>query len=245
MIYCKWIFVIASLAFSPFLFASEGFLSLIESSEVMDQMAPELRLLITMTVLSMIPALLIAVTAFTRIVIVLSLLRQALGLMQTPPNVVIITLSIFLTWFVMQPVFEKVEESAVTPYLLGEKTLSQALNDGMVPFRAFMIEQTKEEDFAAVLDMAKAQVPKSADDVLIEHLIPAFLLSELKTAFQIAFMIFIPFLLIDLVVASVLMALGMIMVPPISIALPIKIMLFVLIDGWTLVTQSLVGSFLT
>ncbi|GLR70024.1 flagellar type III secretion system pore protein FliP [Agaribacter marinus] len=245
MIYCKWIFVVACLTMSPVLIADDGFLSLVENSEVLDQMAPEVRLLITMTVLSMIPALLIAVTAFTRIVIVLSLLRQALGLMQTPPNVVIITLSIFLTWFVMQPVFEQVDKAAVTPYLSGQKSLSQAVDDGIKPFRAFMIEQTKEEDFAAVLEMAQAEVPSAAEDVLIEHLIPAFLLSELKTAFQIAFMIFIPFLLIDLVVASVLMALGMIMVPPISIALPIKIMLFVLIDGWTLVTQSLVGSFLT
>jgi flagellar biosynthetic protein FliP len=182
-------------------------------------------------------------TAFARIVIVLSLLRQALGLMQTPPNLVIITLSFFLTWFAMQPVFSQAKNDALIPYLQQQVSLTEALDKGFSPFRDFMISQTREEDFDAVLSMANADVPERPEDVLTEHLIPAFLLSELKTAFQIAFVIFIPFLLIDLVVASTLMALGMIMVPPISIALPIKIMLFILIDGWTLITQSLLSSF--
>ncbi|WP_199611766.1 flagellar type III secretion system pore protein FliP [Flocculibacter collagenilyticus] len=231
--------------FSSSAVGSESIVTLLENSSWINDLAPELKILFTLTALSILPALLIAMTAFTRIVIVLSLLRQALGLMQTPPNVVIITLAFFLTWFAMQPVFNKVKDDAITPYLKEEISASLALDNGIQPFRQFMISQTKEEDFAAVLDMAKHPVPNSADEIEIQHLIPAFLLSELKTAFQIAFVIFIPFLLIDLIVASTLMALGMIMVPPISIALPIKIMLFILIDGWTLVTQSLLGSFLS
>lgn len=224
--------------------ASTNLIELVESSTLLDDLAPELKILFTLSALSLIPALLIAITAFTRIVIVLSLLRQALGLMQTPPNIVIITLSFFLTWFVMQPVFETVKKDAIVPYLEQSIPLSEALDKGFMPFRSFMISQTREEDFAAVLEMANVAVPQTAEEVDTEHLIPAFLLSELKTAFQIAFVIFIPFLLIDLVVASTLMALGMIMVPPISIALPIKIMLFVLIDGWTLVSQTVLSSFL-
>jgi flagellar biosynthetic protein FliP len=241
----------AFFAKSAFLFGVVGnasaapeLIGVIENSAWLNDLAPELKILFTLTALSFIPGLLIAITAFARIVIVLSLLRQALGLMQTPPNLVIITLSFFLTWFAMQPVFSQAKSDALIPYLEQQIPLTEALDKGFSPFRAFMISQTREEDFEAVLTMANAKVPDSPQGVLTEHLIPAFLLSELKTAFQIAFVIFIPFLLIDLVVASTLMALGMIMVPPISIALPIKIMLFILIDGWTLITQSLLSSFL-
>jgi flagellar biosynthetic protein FliP len=238
--YCALILI----CFSGTANADTDVFKLIESSAIFDDLAPELKILFTLTSLSLIPALLIATTAFTRIVIVLSLLRQALGLMQTPPNVVIVTLAFFLTWFVMQPVFQKAKETALVPYLEQQIPLSDAMEKGIEPFREFMISQTSEEDFSAVLGMANISAPATAQEVKIEHLIPAFLLSELKTAFQIAFVIFIPFLLIDLVVASTLMALGMIMVPPISIALPIKIMLFVLIDGWTLVSQTVLSSFL-
>jgi len=237
--------LILASCFSSSTLANESLLDIVESSNWLDSLAPELRTLFTLTALSVLPVLLIATTAFTRIVIVLSLLRQALGLMQTPPNIVIITLAFFLTYFAMHPVFKEANDKALAPYLLSEISFGQAVTDGFKPFRQFMIGQTSEEDFAAVLSMAKAPIPESADKIETQHLIPAFMLSELKTAFKIAFIIFIPFLLIDLVVASTLMALGMIMVPPISIALPIKIMLFVLIDGWTLVTQSLLGSFFT
>ncbi len=223
--------------------AADDFLQSLENSQILESMAPELRLLLTLSSLSFIPVLLIAMTAFTRIVIVLSLLRQALGLMQTPPNVVIITLAFFLTWFTMGPVFNESKQNALIPYMNQQIGLAEAVDNGMSPFRQFMISQTREEDFAAVLQMVDAPVPDSAEEVSLQYLVPAFMLSELRTAFQIAFVIFVPFLLIDLIVASTLMALGMIMVPPITIALPIKIMLFVLIDGWTLVTQSLVGSF--
>ena len=240
----KWILLL-SVIWSAGAAGQTSMIEVIEQGSWLDNLAPELKMLFTLTALSVVPALLIAMTAFTRIVIVLSMLRQALGLMQTPPNIVIITLAFFLTWFAMQPVFQEVKTNALLPYLSDEIPLSEAVDKGFSPFRSFMISQTKEEDFAAVLEMSQTPVPSSAQEVKTEHLIPAFLLSELKTAFQIAFVIFIPFLLIDLVVASTLMALGMIMVPPISIALPIKIMLFILIDGWTLVTRSLLGSFLT
>lgn len=205
--------------------------------------APELKTLSLLTVLSFIPVLLIAVTAFTRIIIVLSMLRHALGLPQTPPNVVLLTLALFLTLYCMQPVWQQIDEQAVKPYHNQQITLEQALDNGIAPLKSFMVSQTRESNFAAVYQMAKVPLPASAEEVSLIYLIPAFLLSELTTAFQIAFVIFIPFLLIDLIVASVLMSLGMIMVPPISIALPIKVMVFVLIDGWSLVTQSLVSSF--
>lgn len=235
--------IILLLFFASDAAAETDILPLLENQSWMDDLAPELKILITLTSLSLVPALFIAMTAFTRIVIVLSMLRQALGLMQTPPNIVIITLAFFLTWFAMQPVFQEVKAVAVVPYLQQQMPLSQALDAGLEPLRGFMISQTREQDFAAVLEMAEVTPPQRVEDIQTEHLIPAFLLSELRTAFQIAFVIFIPFLLVDLIVASTLMALGMIMVPPVSIALPIKIMLFVLIDGWTLVTQSLLGSF--
>lgn len=205
--------------------------------------APELKTLSLLTVLSFIPVLLIAVTAFTRIIIVLSMLRHALGLPQTPPNVVLLTLALFLTLYCMQPVWQQINEQAVKPYHSQQIPLEQALDNGIAPLKSFMVSQTRESNFAAVYQMAKVPLPASAEEVSLIYLIPAFLLSELTTAFQIAFVIFIPFLLIDLIVASVLMSLGMIMVPPISIALPIKVMVFVLIDGWSLVTQSLVSSF--
>ncbi|WP_019677692.1 flagellar type III secretion system pore protein FliP [Arsukibacterium perlucidum] len=205
--------------------------------------APELKTLSLLTVLSFVPVMLIAVTAFTRIIIVLSMLRHALGLPQTPPNVVLLTLALFLTLYCMQPVWQQIDEQAVQPYHSQLISLEQALDNGIAPLKSFMVSQTRESNFAAVYQMAKTPLPASAEEVSLLYLIPAFLLSELTTAFQIAFVIFIPFLLIDLIVASVLMSLGMIMVPPISIALPIKVMVFVLIDGWSLVTQSLVSSF--
>ena len=239
-----WIIVLSTIL-PESAWAQSDVLQLIEKATTSDNLAPELKVLITLSALSLIPALLIAMTAFTRIVIVLSLLRQALGLMQTPPNIVIITLAFFLTWFAMQPVFVEAKDQALVPYLNNQMSFSQAVEKGVEPFRAFMIRQTREEDFGVILNMASAAPPATPEEIKLAHLIPAFMLSELKTAFQIAFVIFIPFLLIDLIVASTLMALGMIMVPPISIALPIKIMLFILVDGWSLVTQSLMTSILT
>jgi flagellar biosynthetic protein FliP len=173
----------------------------------------------------------------------LSLLRHALGLPQTPPNSVIITLALCLTWFTMAPVAGKIDQDALTPYLSQQITASEAIERGKDPLRQFMISQTRESDLKVVLEMAKAPMPKTAKDVAFSHLVPAFLLSELKTAFQIGFVIFLPFLLIDLVVSAILMALGMIMLPPTTISLPLKILLFILIDGWVLTAKALLGSF--
>lgn len=205
--------------------------------------SPEIRTFVLLSLLSIIPVLLIGLTSFTRIIIVLSMLRHALGMPQTPPNSVLITLAIFLSLFSMGPVIERVDSTAVTPYLEQKITVSKALEFGAIPVRDFMIRQTRESDLIAVLDMAHAPRPKTVEDIKFTQLAPAFLLSELKTAFQIGFVIFLPFLLVDLVVAAILMALGMIMVPPSTISLPIKILLFVLIDGWVLISRALVSSY--
>lgn len=207
--------------------------------------SPALRNLVALSMLSLIPVLLIGMTSFTRIVIVLSLLRHALGLPQTPPNSVIVTLAICLTYFTMAPVIAQVDTVALTPFLSDQITASEALERGAEPLRGFMVGQTRESDLLAVLEMAGAPAPRQVDDIEFSHLLPAFLLSELKTAFQIGFVIFLPFLLIDLVVGAVLMALGMIMVPPSTISLPLKILLFVLIDGWLLVSKALLSSYWT
>jgi len=205
--------------------------------------SPVLRNFVLLSLLSLVPVMMIAMTSFTRIVIVLSLLRHALGLPQTPPNSVIITLALCLTWFTMAPVAGKIDQDALTPYLSQHITASEAIERGKDPLRQFMISQTRESDLKVVLEMAKAPMPKTAKDVAFSHLVPAFLLSELKTAFQIGFVIFLPFLLIDLVVSAILMALGMIMLPPTTISLPLKILLFILIDGWVLTAKALLGSF--
>jgi flagellar biosynthesis protein FliP len=205
--------------------------------------SPVLRNFVALSLLSLIPVMLIGMTAFTRIVIVLSLLRHALGLPQTPPNSVIITLSICLTYFTMAPVIDEVNKVAISPYMAEQIDTREALERGVVPLRQFMIRQTRESDLRAVLEMARAPAPKAVDDIAMRHLAPAFLLSELKTAFQIGFVIFLPFLMIDLVVGAILMSLGMIMVPPATISLPLKILLFVLIDGWVLVSRTLLSSY--
>ena len=205
--------------------------------------SPVIRTFVLLSLLSILPVLLIGLTSFTRIIIVLSLLRHALGLPQTPPNSVLVTLAIFLTIFSMGPVIDRVNADSLQPYLQEKITVTEAIDRGGLPIRDFMVRQTRESDLAAVLELAHAPQPKSVDDIKFSQLAPAFLLSELKTAFQIGFVIFLPFLVVDLVVAAILMALGMIMVPPSTISLPIKILLFILIDGWVLVSRALVSSY--
>lgn len=207
------------------------------------EVAVVLQIFLLLTVLSLAPALLILLTSFTRIVIVLSLLRKALGTMQTPPNQIIIGLSLFLTIFIMTPVWQNVNENAVQPYLEKEITRDQALEVASKPIRAFMIRQTREKDLALFVDIAKIKRPKNIDDVPTTVLIPAFVISELKTAFQIGMLLYVPFLVIDMVVASVLLSMGMMMLPPIMVSLPFKLMLFVLADGWYLIVGSVVKSF--
>ncbi len=212
---------------------------------VRQDLAPALRTFLALSFLSFIPIALIGMTSFTRIIVVLALLRHALGIPQTPPNSVLITLAMFLTLFSMGPVADKVYSEAINPYLTEQVTASAALDRASDPIRGFMVRQTRESDLLAVLEMARVEPPKTMQDIRFTHLAAAFLLSELKTAFQIGFVIFLPFLLIDLVVAAILMALGMIMLPPTTISLPLKILLFILIDGWVLLSRTLLGSFWT
>ncbi len=208
-----------------------------------EQVATAIKILFALTVLSLAPALLIAMTSFTRIIIVLSILRYALGMQQTPPNTVLISLALFLTFFNMMSPMQEINEQAITPFMDGSISTETALAAGMEPLRDFMIRQTREQDLALMVDVSGGEMPDTLDDISNMQVIPAFMLSELKAAFQIGFVIFLPFLLIDIVIASILMSMGMLMVPPMMISLPIKIMMFVLIDGWNLVVHSLLRSF--
>ena len=199
--------------------------------------------LLFFTALSFLPAVLLMMTGFTRIVIVLSLLRQAIGTQSAPPNQVIIGLSLFLTLFVMGPTLDKVYQEAYVPYTTNAITFEQAIQRAEAPMRGFMLKQTRQSDFALFARLAKLEASVTAETAPLRVLVPAFVTSELKSAFQIGFMIFIPFLIIDMVVASVLMAMGMMMLSPLIISLPFKIMLFVLVDGWGLIIGTLAGSF--
>ncbi len=202
-----------------------------------------IQILMLMTALTLLPALLMMMTSFTRIIVVFAILRQALGLQQTPSNQILLGLALFLSFFIMAPVLTQINETALQPYLAEEITAPQALALAEVPVRSFMLAQTRESDLALFLDLSATAPVASQAEVPFSVLVPAFVTSELKTAFQIGFMLFIPFLVIDLVVASVLMAMGMMMLSPIIISLPFKIMLFVLVDGWAMVIGTLAASF--
>lgn len=204
-----------------------------------------LQTLLLLTSLSFLPAVVLLMTAFTRIIIVLSLLRSAIGTPSSPPNQVLIGLALFLTFFVMSPVLDKIYTDAYLPFSDNKISLQTALDRGSVPLKAFMLKQTRETDLALFVRISNSEPLQSADDVPMKILVPAYVTSELKTAFQIGFVVFIPFLIIDMVVASVLMSMGMMMVSPSIISLPFKIMLFVLADGWNLLIGSLVQSFYT
>jgi flagellar biosynthetic protein FliP len=208
-------------------------------------MAPTvtLQIFLLMTVLSIAPAILIMVTSFTRIVIVLSLLRRALGTMQMPPNQVMTGLALFLTFFIMAPVWQKINQSALQPYLEKKISNQEALQNAAGPLRDFMFKQTREKDLALFVNIGKLEKPKNIADIPISVLIPSFIISEVKTAFQIGLLLYVPFLIIDIVVASVLLSMGMMMLPPIMVSLPFKLMLFVLADGWYLLVGSLVKGF--
>ena len=202
-----------------------------------------IQLLLLVTVLSLAPAILVMVTSFTRIIVVLSLVRNAIGIPQLPPNQVLIGLAIFLTAFVMAPAIKTINEEAVQPYLNGTITQQEAYNRGEAPLRTFMLKQTREQDLGLFLKLSNTPKPQTVDDVPTYVLVPAFTISELKTAFQMGFVMFVPFLIIDLIVSSALLSMGMMMLPPVIVSLPFKILLFVLVDGWYLIVGSLVGSF--
>ena len=196
-----------------------------------------------LTILSLAPGILIMLTSFTRIIIVLSFVRTGLGTQSMPPNQVLVGLALFLTFFIMSPIFVEINDNAVQPYLAGDVTQEEAFDTAVVPIKEFMSKHTREKDLALFIKYNGLEKPESIADVPLTALIPAFAISELKTAFQIGFVIFIPFLIIDMVVASTLMAMGMMMFPPVMISLPFKILLFVLVDGWYLIIESLLLSF--
>ena len=202
-----------------------------------------LQIIFLLTILALAPSILIMLTSFTRIVVVLSFLRHAIGTQQMPPNQLLIGLSLFLTFFVMAPVWKEVNEEALQPFLKDEMHYTMAIKKGMEPIRVFMLKQTREKDLALFVRLAKAPQPQTHKDLSNIILIPAFVISELRTAFQISFVLFIPFLIIDMVIASTLLSMGMMMLPPIMVSLPFKILLFVLVDGWNLIVRSLVLSF--
>ena len=207
------------------------------------QTGTSLQILLLMTVLSMAPAILMMMTSFTRIIIVLSFVRNALGTQQLPPNQVMVGLALFLTFFVMAPTWNQINTTAVQPYMNNQISQTEALAKAEVPLRDFMFRQTREKDLELFVGLAKMERPKTYKEVPTYVLIPAFVISELKTAFQMGFAIFIPFIVIDMIVSSTLMSIGMMMLPPMMISLPFKLLLFVLVDGWHLVVQSLVTSF--
>ena len=205
--------------------------------------AQAMRVVLGLTVLALLPALLVCTTAFLRIIIVLSMLRHAIGMQETPPNTALIGLALFLTLFTMAPVLEQVDRTAFQPFMDGKVQAQAAYEAGARPLREFMVRQTREEDLALMVELSHAKAPRTIADVSNVQLVPAFMLSELRAAFQIGFVIFLPFLLIDLIVATILMSLGMMMMPPATVSLPLKVLMFVLVDGWALLLKALVGSF--
>ncbi|HTX99580.1 MAG TPA: flagellar type III secretion system pore protein FliP [Bacteroidota bacterium] len=208
-----------------------------------EEVATTLQILFIMTILSLAPAILILTTAFTRIIVVFHFLKQAMGTQQVPPAQILVGLAMFLTFFVMAPTWNKVNQDALQPYLSNKITFQEAYDKGVGPLREFMFRQTREEDLALFVSMAKIDKPKNHDDVPTYVVIPAFAISELRIGFQIGFILFIPFLIIDMVVSSILMSMGMMMLPPMLVSLPFKILLFIMVDGWRLIVGSVVNSF--
>ncbi len=202
-----------------------------------------LKIIAGLTVLALAPSILVMMTSFTRILIVFAFLRQALGTQQSPPTQILVGLALFMTMFIMMPVWNQIDSTALTPYLNEDITQSQAMEKAIDPLRAFMLRQTREDDLILFINAGNIEKPATAEETPMYVLIPAFVISELRTAFEIGFLIYIPFVVLDLVVASVLMSMGMMMLPPVMISLPLKIILFVLVDGWHLITASLLASF--
>ncbi|MGP4040286.1 flagellar type III secretion system pore protein FliP [Gracilibacillus sp. D59] len=209
-----------------------------------ESVSTSVRLLLLLTVLSLAPSILILMTSFTRILIVLSFVRTSLATQQMPPNQVLIGLALFMTFFIMAPTFQEVNQQALQPLFEEEITLEEAYDNASMPIKEFMSKHTRQKDLALFMNYAEIDRPESVQDIPLTTLVPAYAISELKTAFQMGFMIFVPFLVIDMAVASVLMSMGMMMLPPVMISLPFKILLFVLVDGWYLITHSLLEGFL-
>lgn len=226
--------------FAPTAFAQDISIGLGEGTGVTER---ALQIIVLVTVLSIAPSILIMVTSFTRIVIVLSLLRTAIGIQQSPPNTVIISLAMFLTAFIMTPIFQKAYDEGIKPLIAEEIELNEAFTKASVPFHEFMRQHVREKDLTLFQDLSRKERPKTPEEISLQILIPAFMISELRRAFEIGFLIFVPFVVIDMVIASVLMSMGMMMLPPVMISLPFKLIFFVLVDGWHIVVGSLVKSF--
>ncbi|HHY81543.1 MAG TPA: flagellar type III secretion system pore protein FliP [Clostridiales bacterium] len=208
-----------------------------------EQFVNSIQILVLLTILTLAPSILTLLTSFTRVIVVFSLLRNALATQQTPPNQVLIGLALFLTFFIMSPVVGQIMETAVEPYLEGTITQEEAIEAGSQPIREFMLRQTREKDLALFINISQQEMPEDRMDVSLTTLIPAFVISELKTAFTIGFLLYIPFIVIDMVVSGILMSMGMFMLPPVTISLPFKLLLFILVDGWHLIVKSLVEGF--
>jgi len=239
----RWIVLLACLAVSPHVAQAAPVVLANSVDPAGSDTAQALRIVLGLSVLAILPALLVCITSFLRIIIVLSMLRQAIGMPETPPNPVLLGLALFFTLFTMAPVLQALNDQAFQPFMNGSLGMEAAYGKGITPLREFMLRQTREQDLALMVELSKAPLPQSVEEVGNVQLIPAFMLSELRSAFQIGFCLFLPFLLIDLIVSSILMALGMMMMPPSTVALPLKILVFVLVDGWALVLKALVGSF--
>ncbi len=216
----------------------------VDSPETPDDYVDSIKILVMLTVLTLLPSFLVLMTSFTRIIVVLSFLRSAMATQQTPPNQILIGLALFLTFFLMAPIYSVVIDDAVNPYLANEIGQEEAMEIGSKPIKEFMLKQTREKDLALFLNLSGEEYPETSLDTSFTTLVPAFVISELKTAFQMGFMLFIPFIVIDLIVASILMSMGMFMLPPVMISLPFKLLLFVMVDGWYLVIKSLMESFI-
>jgi len=215
----------------------------LEDADDPEKVSSALQILVLLTILTLAPAILIMTTSFARIIIVLSFLRQAMGTQQTPPTQILIGLALFLTMFVMGPVWSEINEGALKPYMEEELGQFEALKLAEIPIKRFMLNHTREKDLSLFVNLSEDKNPQSEEDVSIQTVVPAFIISELKTAFQIGFLIYIPFLILDMVVASILLSMGMMMLPPVLISLPFKLMLFVMVDGWYLTVGSLMRSF--
>jgi len=215
----------------------------VDQSDNPQDLAVTLQIVLLLTVLSLVPAILVLMTSFTRLVIVFSFLRHALATQQAPPNQIIIGLSLFLTIFIMAPTGQQINDNALQPYLSGDISQTEAFEKAQAPVREFMLNQTREKDLALMVSLSKGEKPENAQEISLLVLIPAFIISELRIAFQIGFLIYIPFLVLDMVIASVLLSMGMMMLPPMMISLPLKLILFVLVDGWNLIVGSLVAGF--
>jgi flagellar biosynthesis protein FliP len=240
----KIAFLIPILTFGIYTYAHASILPGIDlGSDDPEKVSNTLRIIILLTVMSIAPSFLVLMTCFTRLVIVLGFVRTALGTQQMPPNQVIIGLALFMTFFVMGPTFSEVNKEALQPFMNGKMSQQEAFDTASTPLKEFMTKHTREKDLALFMDYAKMDRPESIEDIPLTALVPAFAISELKSAFQMGFMIFVPFLVIDMIVASILMSMGMMMLPPVMISLPFKILLFILVDGWNLIIKSLLMSF--